>query len=334
MDMMEWRSALMGSGVKKPIPILSFPSVSLMGISVRELIADADTQAEGMVRVAERCAAGAALSMMDLSVEAEAFGCNIRFSDNEVPTVIGSMIEEPEQADALRVPSVGEGRTGRYVEAIGKAKSRITDRPVLAGIIGPFSLAARFTGVSEAMIHCFEEPEMMETLLGKATEFIIAYARAYRDMGADGVVMAEPAAGLLSPGLMEEFSTPYAKRIVEAVQREDFALVYHNCGSTVTHAADQIASVGAAAYHFGNAIDLQTMLEKMPKDMPVLGNLDPSGVLCHGTPELVREKTRKLLETCGGYDNFILSTGCDVPPATPWENIDAFFAAAGAFYGI
>ncbi len=28
-----------------------------------------------------------------------------------------------------------------------------------------------------------------------------------------------------------------------------------------------------------------------------------------------------------GYPNFLISSGCDIPPITPWENIDAFFAA-------
>ena len=97
---------------------------------------------------------------------------------------------------------------------------------------------------------------------------------------------------------------------------------------------EAVAAVGAAAYPFGNAVDLKTMLDKMPRDVPVLGNVDPSGILRHSTPDLVRAETLKVLEACGGYENFVLSTGCDVPPATPWENIDAFFAAAREFYGI
>jgi uroporphyrinogen decarboxylase len=28
----------------------------------------------------------------------------------------------------------------------------------------------------------------------------------------------------------------------------------------------------------------------------------------------------------------VLSSGCDIPPLTPWENIDAMFAAAEEFY--
>ena len=30
----------------------------------------------------------------------------------------------------------------------------------------------------------------------------------------------------------------------------------------------------------------------------------------------------------GAYPNFVISGGCDIPPQSSWENIDAFFAAA------
>ena len=332
MDMKAWCRGQLDSGVKKAIPVLTFPSIALMGITVRRLIADADAQAEGMERIARRCDTGAALSMMDLSVEAEAFGSRIRFSDHEVPTVVGHIVEDEDEVAALEVPAVGAGRTGLYIEALGKAKSRITDRPVLAGVIGPFSLAARLMGVSEAMINCYEEPEMVHALMEKVTGFSVAYAKAYRDMGADGIVMAEPASGLLSPALMEEFSTAYVKRIIDAVQREDFAVVYHNCGSSVAKAAEQLGGLGAMAYHFGNAVTLADMLRNMPAEALVLGNVDPSGVLCHGTPEAVYAETRRVLAECGAFANFIPSSGCDIPPTTPWGNIDAFFAAVEEFY--
>lgn len=332
MNMKQWQCDQIAAAAKKAIPVLTFPSVQLLGITVRELIASAETQAHGMARIAERCDTGAALSMMDLSVEAEAFGSEIRVTDDEVPTVIGHIVDEPEDADSLKVPSVGAGRTGIYLEALAKAKTLITDRPVLAGTIGPFSMAARLMGVSEAMMNCYEEPEMVETVLEKATEFAIAYAKAYRDVGADGIVMAEPASGLLSPALMEEFSTPYVKRIAEAVQTDEFAVIFHNCGGSVIKAADQIASIGAMGYHFGNSIELAEMLGKMPADVPVMGNVDPSSVLFSGTPESVREKTHALLRACAVHPNFIPSSGCDIPPTTPWENIDAFFAAVKDFY--
>ena len=44
-----------------------------------------------------------------------------------------------------------------------------------------------------------------------------------------------------------------------------------------------------------------------------------------------RSALRALLEKCSGYPNFIPSSGCDIPPPTPWENIDAFFATVKKF---
>ncbi len=84
------------------MPILSFPAVQLMGISVRELISDSDRQAEGMQRIAERVDAAAAVSLMDLSVEAECFGSQIVVSEDEVPTVKGSIVSDLEEVENLR----------------------------------------------------------------------------------------------------------------------------------------------------------------------------------------------------------------------------------------
>jgi len=330
MNMREWIRALPGQ--KKALPILSFPCVSLLGCSVRELISDSDRQAEGMVRVAQRTNAAAAVSLMDLSVEAECFGARVRFSDDEVPTVTGRLIQDEDGAQALEVPPVGAARSGIYIDAIRKAVPRITDRPVFAGIIGPFSLAARLLDVTEIMNDCYDDPDMVHVVLEKATLFLIEYAKAYKEAGANGVMMAEPVSGLLSPAMEEEFSSPYVRRIVEAVQDDHFLVIYHNCGDNTPRMTESFLSMGAAAYHFGNAVDMKTMLEKFPADVPVMGNIDPAGMLRMGTSEAVREKTLALLRCCAGYANFVVSSGCDIPPLSPWENLDAFFEAVEEFY--
>ena len=330
--MKQWLSDMISDKTKTALPILSFPSVSLMGITVRELISDSNRQAQGMKAVADRTKSAAAVSLMDLSVEAECFGATIRVSDEEVPTVIGRLIHDEDEADALKVPAVGTARSGLYVDSIRKAVELITDRPVLTGIIGPFSLAARLLDVTEIMMDCYDEPDMVHTVLEKCTAFLIEYAKAYKAAGANGIMMAEPVAGLLSPALEEEFSSPYVKQIVEAVQDENFIVVYHNCGDNVLRMTESILSTGADAYHFGNSIDMAEMMAKMPADTIVMGNVDPAGVLRQGTPETVRKATLEVMSKCCSYPNFVISSGCDIPPASPWENIDAFFTTVEAYY--
>ena len=332
--MKEWFAGLYGTGEKKPMPVLSFPCVNILGITVRELISDSDLQAKGMKAIADRTDAAASVSFMDLSVEAECFGAAVAVSDDEVPTIKGRLVHDMDEAEALAVPAVGSGRTQIYIDAIKKASELITDRPVLAGMIGPYSLAARLLDVSEIMMDCYDDPDMVHLVLDKVTSFLCEYAAAYKAAGADGIVMAEPVAGLLSPDLEEEFSSPYVKRIVDAVQDDSFGVIYHNCGDNVPVMLDSILSVGAAAYHFGNSVDLEKdIIAAVPSDVLVMGNVDPAGVLRLGNPESVREATLALLEKCAKYHNFVLSSGCDIPPMTPLENIDAFFAASKEFYG-
>lgn len=332
--MKTWIEGLKSEQNKKPMPLLSFPSVSLLGVGVRELISSSELQARGMQAVANEIDSPASVSFMDLSVEAEAFGAVVRFSDDEVPTVTGRLITDEDEAEALAVPEVGSGRTGIYIEAVKKAVERITDRPVLAGIIGPFSLAARLLDVTEIMMDCYDDPDMVHIVLEKTTAFLIEYAKAYKAAGAAGIVMAEPVSGLLSPTLEEEFSSPYVKKVVDAVQDENFSVIYHNCGDNVPRMLESILSTGAAAYHFGNAVDMEEdIIKKVPADTLVMGNIDPAGILRMGTPEKVRAATLELLEKCAKYPNFLLSSGCDIPPMTPWENIKAFFAAFEEYYG-
>lgn len=332
MNMQAWLKEQMAADRRRAMPILSFPSIQLMGITVKYLIADSDVQARGMYEIARRCPTAAAVSMMDLSVEAECFGAQIRVSDDEVPTVVGSVVETPEDAEALQVPAFGTGRTGLYVEAISKALKLITDRPIFAGVIGPFSLAGRLMDMTQVMINCYEEPEMVHTTLEKATAFLLSYVKAYKAIGAHGVVIAEPAAGLLSPDFCGEFSSPYIRKIVDAVQDEEFIVIYHNCGDAVSRMVPQILETGAAAYHFGNAVSMEDMLRQMPGDVLTMGNVDPVSAIRNGTPEKVRQDTLSIMDACCKYPNFLISSGCDIPLAAPWENIDAFFAAVEEFY--
>jgi uroporphyrinogen decarboxylase len=330
-NMKNWVTEYLASPVKKAMPILSFPGIQLIGCTVEDVVRSGELQAKCMKAVADRFDTGAACSLMDLSVEAEAFGSVVHYNSDEVPTINEALIHDEDEAEALKVPVVGDGRTGECVKGIEKACQLITDRPVLAGMIGPYSLAGRLLDMTEIMILCYEEPEMVETVLGKVTEFLVEYAKAFKAVGANGVVIAEPAAGLLSPNLMDEFSTPYVQKIREAVEDENFLVMYHNCGN-IEPLMKNMIEIDANAYSFGNAIDIETTLKALPAENMIIGNIDPAGTLRNGTPESIRKETTELLERCGKYPNFVIASGCDIPPMTPIENLDAFFEAVQEYY--
>jgi len=174
------------------------------------------------------------------------------------------------------------------------------------------------------------EPETITLLLDKCTAFLSEYVKAIKSTGVDGVIIAEPAAGLISNEDCCEFSSKYIKSIVDVVQDDSFMVILHNCGNT-GHCTAAMVDTGARGLHFGNKADMIDALVACPADCLVMGNIDPVGVLQMASPDDVKSAVTTLLNKTSAYPNFILSTGCDVPPGVPEENIKAFYDAVKEF---
>ena len=308
------------------MPIAVYPGLALTKARVCDVVSDAAAQVAAQVALHERYQTPFVLSAMDLSAEAEAFGCTIHVSDDEIPTVTGRLISSFEQMQKLAIPKPGDKRTAVHLEAVRRLRT-LPDRPlVFGGCIGPFSLAARLVGVSEAMELTVTDPDLMHLAVEKSAAFLSEYVKAFRAAGADGVIMAEPAAGLLSPRSMSAYSSTYVRQIGEAVADSYFALILHNCAAKALH-LPAILETDLKCFHFGAPMDLAAALAKVPTDVVLCGNLDPAGVFCQLPPEQVTQRTAALLAATAQQGNFVISSGCDLPPNAPLASLDAFYAA-------
>jgi len=308
------------------MPIGVYAGLEITHASVQDAVTGAQAQSEAVLALHQRFQTAVMLTAMDLSAEAETFGCEIRMAVDEIPTVIGRRAASQAAIDALPAPQPGDMRTRVHLDTAQKlAATRLT--PVLGGLIGPFSLAGRIFGVSEALEATASDPDLILSLLEKVTAFLSAYALAFRQAGASGIIMAEPAAGLLSPRGLGRFSAPFVRRIIQAIQNEDFTVILHNCGARIVHLPKVLES-GAEIYHFGAPMDMAAALSQVNGEVILAGNLDPTAVFHSGTPEQVRQQTGDLLAIAAGQRNFILSSGCDLPPGVPVQNLDAFYETA------
>lgn len=325
--MAEWKKSVIASEKRLAMPVMTYPGLSITGDTILEMVSDGEVQYRSLKALSDRYPAVASATLvMALYVEAEAFGCEIRYSQNEIPTVSKRLLESFSSVSDLRIPEVGECKTSEHLKAAGLAVQNITDRPVFGGIIGPYSLAGRIYDISEMMTAILLEPEGSHELLQVCTGFLKKYAQAFKDAGCDGIVIAEPAAGLLPANMCDDFSSQYVKQIVDSVQDENFLVILHNCGNTLT-LVDSMVSTGCEGLHFGNAVDMAEIMPLVPSDRLVFGNIDPAGIIKDSTPAIIRDKTLELLRMTSEYKNFIISSGCDIPPGTNLENIDAFFNA-------
>ena len=323
---------ILASPERLAMPVGIYAGLQLTGKSVPKAANDPLIQANASFALHQRFPSPFLQTAMDLSIEAEAFGAQVRFDEGEIPTIIGRLITGREDVQKLFAPKVGHKRTMVPLPVVTELKSRVNDQDhfVLGGMIGPFSLVGRMYGVSETLALTQEDPDFTLDLLKLATGFLLRYAEAFRGMGADGVIMAEPVAGLLSPKSLAKFSAPFVQQIVSALQTETFSFIYHNCGAKLGH-LEAILADGAAIHHFGRPMDLVTALQRVDSDVILAGNLDPAEVFVGCSPDQVYQSTMNLLDATSGYRNFLVSSGCDLPPDLPLENLDAFYRAVADF---
>ena len=333
--MRQWVADIIRQQEVAAIPVMTHPGIEQNGHTVRQAVSDGNIHYQAVMTLAQQFPSAAACTIMDLTTEAEAFGAEIAFSDEAVPAVASRLLPDVQSIYDLQVPSLSSGRIPEYLKAnllaakdssLFTLHSSLEKRPLFAGCIGPFSLAGRLYDMSDIMVLIYEHPEAAHVLLDKCTQFIGKYCEALKLTGANGVLMAEPAAGLLSNDDCLAFSSQYVKRIVDRVQDDNFIVILHNCGNQ-GHCTRAMVATGAAAYHFGNKCQMEEVIRDVPPTALAMGNLDPVSLFKDGTPEQMREATLNLLEKMRPYPNFVLSSGCDTPPHTPIENINAFFEA-------
>jgi len=326
MNMHSWMQSILNDKKRIAMPVMTHPGIELIGKTVLEAVTDGNIHFEAIKALDQKYPSAACTVIMDLTVEAEAFGATVNFPENEIPTVVGRLVSDRESVEKLQVPDLTAGRIPQYILANRLTAGYSKNKPVFGGMIGPFSLAGRLYDMSELMLACYCEPEIAELLLKKCTEFLKTYCAEQKKQGANGVIIAEPAAGLLSNDGCSEFSSHYIKQIVETVQDDNFMVALHNCGNT-GHCTAAMLETGAWAYHFGNKIDMVQALKDCPPNVLAMGNLDPVTVFKSATPDAVKSATLELLNATSGYPNYVLSSGCDVPPHTPHINIEAFYEA-------
>jgi uroporphyrinogen decarboxylase len=132
---------------------------------------------------------------------------------------------------------------------------------------------------------------------------------------------------LLSRRLYEQFAFPYEKRVMAGLRDLGIPVFLHICGDTA-HIIDLMAATGATGLEVDYQHDIAYYRQKTNDSVCLQGNIEPAGVMYHGTPEQVRNACRIALQQADPRGRLILSGGCEIPRDTPAENLHALVAAA------
>ncbi len=309
-------------------PLMGFPGTSLTNTTIKANLHNPDIQFKTVHALWSKFRPDAMFFFMDLTVEAQAIGLPVRFPENESPSVENHPLKSEADLQNFRVPNPEKGgRTPIFIDVMKWMQSLDCARGAYA--IGPFTLAGLMMGAQSAAIATLKNRNYIKSVLEYTVNVVCEYVKALGRAGADMIAILEPTATILSPRAFEEFSGQYIKRIVGCTQKP---IILHICGDT-THLVKKMCETGAQALSLDGPVNFPNIIKDVPQDIVLVGNIDPVRVMMNMKPDQVYSETSKLLESMKGHDNFILSTGCDLPPETPLPNIESFMKCGREFKG-
>jgi [methyl-Co(III) methanol-specific corrinoid protein]:coenzyme M methyltransferase len=261
----------------------------------------------------------------DQTVEAEAFGCQLFWKGrkDEIPAVKSTPFSG--KFEDIKKPSefLKRKRVPVVVQAVKILKSEVGNTlPVMAGIVGPFSLLVNLGGVKEVFLTAYKNPERLENTLSLLTEVAVEYGNELFDAGVDVVVIEDMyASGQMTGGRAKIFDRLVKPALKEVMKNLRGVKILHICGGC-NNTIGSMVETGANALSIDNKTDLRLAREKAGRDIAIVGNLD-TGLLSHGTPQKVKEESINALKE--GVD--LLAPGCSLDPYTPAINVKAMVEA-------
>ncbi len=194
---------------------------------------------------------------------------------------------------------------------------------------GPFGVAGDLMGQTELFIAAKERPDFVVELLRIVTDKLIEYL----DFCWEEENLPRPRDFAWTDDLAVSLSAETFRQLVLPAEQRlrfhfDGRLSLHMCGTS-----DHLLEIFTddLKIHefqgFGYQVPLHRVARVMGGRVTLIGNVDP--MLVHsGTPEQVREATRKVIEILGPTRGLIIQDGSNIPPGSPLENINAMTEAA------
>lgn len=258
--------------------------------------------------------------------EPSAFGAKMIWDKNNLPHA-DKIISDISEAGKLKVPNPKtDGLLPFIIQRLLNCQQPIeeTGHEIKFAIArGPLNIASFLLGTTELMMGFMMDPENSHKLLETITQFTIDWLQHQKEVfpSIEGILVLDDIVGFIGDDECKEFAVPYIKRIFEAFNSK--LNFFHNDAQGLI-STPYLKEMGVHLFNFSFEHSMKEIRELAGPEIALIGNLPPRDVLAAGTPEQVREETRKMIHEFGDKNRVIWSCGGGMPPGVSTENIKAF----------
>ncbi|UCF92232.1 MAG: MtaA/CmuA family methyltransferase [Desulfobacterales bacterium] len=220
---------------------------------------------------------------------------------------------------------LSRGFIPELLKAVSIVKKELGDEvAIVAGIIGPFTIAGSLLDSVPLLKATFKSPEKIRPFLDVGEKAGTALAKALIDAGADIISCEDMTASpeLIAPKTYRDFELEYQKKQFDAIS---VPKILHICGN-VDAIVEWMGQTGAEVLSLEPKASATLARGKCGPDVVLMGGVDTATTLFMKDAATVKQGCEESI--ADGIQ--ILAPGCAVAPGTPTENLLAMVEVAKA----
>ena len=302
-------------------PILSGITRKLVDADYPTWSTDAEVCARAFLKSAEEFDIDCLVTLIDLSVECDAWGQKIIYPENEAarPDYAQRIIEDIE--DYAKIKKVDYRASSRMMMHIDVCKKLVAEKkgqmPVIAFVFGPLGVLSMMRGQQDMYMDLYDDPDAVLEAVNAITETLEEYVAALCETGVDGVMFDTlfASGSIMSKDMWCEMEGGFAAELADVVREHGCLPMIHNCGQRVYFDV-QIESMKPAAISFlyppDDCKDFAECKEKYGDKTFLIGCVTPASAVI-GTDEEWDQQCRDQIDAMAKGGGFMLATGCEYP---------------------
>ncbi len=297
---------------------------------IQDLFANPELACEVTLQPLRRFDLDAAILFSDILTIPDALGLGLYFETGE-----GPRFRNPVQNEAAitRLKVLQTEKDLPYVlDAVRLIRRELNGRVPLIGFSGsPWTLATYMVegGSSKDFARiktlAYEQPQVLQHLLGVLTESVADYLCAQIRSGAQAVQLFDTWGGALSAAAYRKFSLQPMQSIVEHVKaaHPDIPVIVFTKNGGLW--LDGILETACDCIGLDWTMDIGVARQQVGERVALQGNMDPA--ILRASPAVIRQEVADILAAYGHGNGHIFNLGHGITPDIPPEHAGAFIDA-------
>lgn len=319
-------------------PILAGVSRKLIGASYEKWSTDAETCAAGFLKTVEEFDIDCVVTLIDLSVECDAWGQKLVYPENEAAHPDYSNMVVSDIEDYAKIQKVDYRNSKRMMMHIDVCRRLVAQlkgkKPVIAFVFGPLGTLSMLRNQQDMYMDLYDDPDAVQEATWNVAHTLKDYVSALCDTGIDGVMWDTlfASGSIMSKDMWKEMEAGPMAMLAKVVRDHGCLNFIHNCGQRVYFDV-QIEAVQPTGISFlyppDDCKDFAECKEKYGGKVALIGCVTPANAVI-GTDEEWDAQCRDQIAAMGENGGFILATGCEYPANASFDRAQRMIDIAKA----